>query len=61
MKVAVHIAVSHDGWRDRHREQGTWCLFVLCDVWCLVRAWWRVLRFAEVSNGGSQDHNWECD
>ena len=29
------------------------------DVWC--RRAYVVASFAEVSNGGSQDHNWECD
>ena len=54
----AYRCITSGGWRDRHREQGTtWCLFVLCDVVssCVVAS------FAEVSNGGSQDHNWECD
>jgi len=26
-----------------------------------VSLWFRRTSFAEVSNGGSQDHNWECN
>ena len=39
-----------------NKEQHGVCSFcVMCGV--VVH----VASFAEVSNGGSQDHNWECD
>ena len=40
-----------------NKEQHGVCSF--CVMWC--RRACVVASFAEVSNGGSQDHNWECD
>ena len=54
----AYRCITSGGWRDRHREQGQHGVCSFCVMWCRRAC---VASFVEVSNGGSQDHNWECD